>query len=804
MCWGLSHRLSTRRESCKSGCRISKTVLWKFKTRLTSVILSVEDILKEEFNTVNQKLDALSLKMDNMREELESSMKFQSWFTSYNEYKNTIKNVEIKLESTVSQITDATEIKYKLKLAEDFLDYYRTRDIEAAMNNIFRLTATRSSPEKPNLFSLYTRQYDCNVTGLSQLMLVIMSLVFSGTKLMYAYSFFRNNNLKQVEEQVEAVYIQLYNVRRQYEDHVFQCFETATARAEKRAQEIITDNPKLTGAPLTAKLQRKISELVPWYSWAVVQYNELGRIPLSRRDCAVASRGHQTFTVSRDQRKVLVMWDYQEDQKCHDIDKANTFVPFQLCDGCNSTVLQSSEKILSGKSCSNYLTTTVQETGRTCGSDLSTSEVNDLINSNKYSFVAGGFTSDQHPCLTHGDEMCSNHGSCHSIPYSDDYMCFCYSHFWGEKCETWYNPSYSLNVTNIMVSMRESFGISIGVPDVVDLYLEIQRFPSQLREMQTSITASFEVNNHLTLYGDSFIKAERIADLYNQLLIGNITESSFGEELSQLNPNFNYIFWNLRNMILGDGILTSDDLMNSYKKSQNSAACTKGYDVQISRFMKNILTLDEEVTEAHLRFLNWKRSHQDSSKSLEILDQMNKVKDTAANRLRGYVHHWEVTSCPQLHAEDLVENHCNRSLSYEGLNVTLHCRNNKQPTVASVRCHRVSGKLTWSSKPSCEYVWGPWSDWSTCSTTCGTGQRSRMRQKISGEADTQTKQCEEQECCQERDGKFRCRDGRCIPAASKCDARDDCGDGSDESGCRPRTTTRSPGGFWGIRYGPRP
>jgi len=301
-----------------------------------------------------------------------------------------------------------------------------------------------------------------------------------------------------------------------------------------------------------------------------------------------------------------------------------------------------------------------------------------------------------------------------------------------------------------MVSMRESFGISIGVPDVVDVYLEIQKFPSQLREMQTRMAASFEVNNHLTLYGDPFTKAERVADLYHQLLSGNTTENTFGEKLERLNLNFDFIFWNLKKMIYGDGILTSDDLMNSFKKSQTPAACTESYGVKISRFMKNILTLDEEVTEAQLRFLNWKRSRQDSSNSLETLEQMNTVKDTAVNRQQGYVRHWEATSCPQLHAEDLVENHCSQSLSYEGLNLTLHCRNNKKPTVASVRCQKESGKLTWSSKPSCDYVWGPWSAWSTCSATCGEGQRSRTRQKPSGEIDTQTKQCEEQECCQRR------------------------------------------------------
>lgn len=752
---------------------------------------SVEDILKEEFNTVNQKLDALSLKMDNVREELESSMEFQTWFTSYNNYKNSIENVDMKLKSTLSQITDAIEIKDKLKVAKEFLDYYRTQDVEGALNNIFRLTATRGTPTKPNLFKLYIRQYDCNVTGLSHLMLVIMSLVFTGTRLMYAYSFFRNNNLNQLEEQVEAAYKQFYNIRRKYEDQVFHCYKTAIVRANRKARDILIDNPKLTGAPLTAKIQLEISELVPWYNWTVVQYSEIGSISLSKRHCAVESRGKQIFTVKRGERKVLVLWEDQGNRECYDAVKANTFVPFKLCDGCNNTVFQGSEKTLNGKSCPNYLTETVQETERSCGSDSSTSEVNGLINSNKYSFVAGGFSSDQHPCRTHGDEMCGGHGSCQSIPYSDDYMCFCSSHFWGESCETWYNPSYSVNVTDIMVSMRESFGISIGVPDVVDVYLEIQKFPSQLREMQTSMAASFEVNNHLTLYGDPFTKAERVADLYHQLLSGNMTENTFGEKLERLNLNFDFIFWNLKKMIYGDGILTSDDLMNSFKKSQTPAACTESYGVKISRFMKNILTLDEEVTEAQLRFLNWKRSRQDSSNSLETLEQMNRVKDTAVNRQQGYVRHWEATSCPQLHAEDLVENYCSQSLSYEGLNLTLHCRNNKEPTAASVRCQKESGKLTWSSKPSCEYVLGPWSAWSTCSATCGKGQRSRTRQKPSLEIDTQTKQCEEQECCQRRDGKFRCRNERCISAESKCNGHDDCGDGSDESSCPTTTTSTS-------------
>lgn len=711
-----------------------------------SVLLypSVEDILKEEFNTVNQKLDALSSKLDDVREELESNIRFHSWFETYNEYKNTIKNGEKKLQRTVSRVRDAAEVRDKLKWARHFLHYYETHDIEGTMDNIFRLTATRSTPTRPNLFQLYARQYKCDVKGLSQLMTVIMSLVFSGTKLMFAHSLFKSNNLNHAEEQVEETYAQLYKVRQQYEDNVLFCFNTAIARARHHTRDIMMHNPKLTGAPLTSKIKQEISELVPWYSWAVVQFSELKPISLNRDDCPLKSRGNRVFTEVRDERQVLVMWEDQENQQCHNADSANTFVSFQLCDGCNSTVLEASESILSGNRCPDYLTSTATTARIPCGNVNLPSKGKD-----KYSFLAGGFNSGQDACLAHGDDPCGGHGSCHSVPYSDEYMCFCYPQFWGENCEIWFNPS-DHNAINMISGMRESFGISIGAPDVIDVYLEVKQFPSHLREMQTSIAASFEVSKHLTLYGDSFIKAEWVADLYNQLLTGNITEDSFGEEIERLNLNFNYVFWNLENMLHGDGILTSDDLLNSYKKSLNSASCTEGYSTKVLRFKKNILTLDEEVSEAQLRFLDWNRRRQDPSESQATLDQMQKVKDKAANRQQSYVHHWEATSCPKLHDEDLIENQCDQSLSYEGLNVTLHCRNDKQPTVESARCQRVNGTLAWSARPSCEYVWGSWSSWSICSRTCGVGERIRTRRKDSGETDNQTKPCEAHDCCMER------------------------------------------------------
>ena len=46
-------------------------------------------------------------------------------------------------------------------------------------------------------------------------------------------------------------------------------------------------------------------------------------------------------------------------------------------------------------------------------------------------------------------------------------------------------------------------------------------------------------------------------------------------------------------------------------------------------------------------------------------------------------------------------------------------------------------------------------------------------------------------CTHCRDGKFRCRNERCISAESKCNGHDDCGDGSDESSCPTTTTSTS-------------
>ncbi|XP_069945044.1 SE-cephalotoxin-like [Cherax quadricarinatus] len=699
---------------------IAAVALSIFSVVSTFLMPSQLDIIQEEFKRVNAMLNRIDSQLNSIRFELKTSVEFNTWITSYIDWELDIRNGENKLTETKSRLANLDNEVEKLKVMEDYINYVENQDIEGKAKKIHQLTGIQNTVTKQNLFSLWMQKKSCDVFELSRLMIIIGDLMTSAAKQTMAYQFLKSQNINYVREKMVMFSDQLHDIRHQYQLHVWNCYKNFKLYAEKEIRKMVQEQ----NVRSSEVLRERLSDYMPWYEWTVAMYTD--DVPNSIRTMC----GKISLDLFTSKNQLIRMEN--------------------LGDNNESTVLVVWQDSYDGS--------------RTCKS-------------------FEGLSRDQDPCSS--SNVCSNHGICNNIPYTSSHMCICDKYFEGDSCETYNNPAISHSITDTVADLRMSFTKFAGVPTVIDVFAQMVDLSRQVEQMHKSLLNSHVYLQLMIQYAEIFREGDYITYEYNKMKNNTLSKERFLENV--MNTDFNRLFSSLERAILGEGLFISQDILTVFKRKIMSElgerfACTQNYSAAVSAMVNNLLIIDEVVTETSILVTNWEVQHLGVSKE-EAIDAVHRTQNLAEQRWEKYFAHWEATSCANLTADDLQEKYCGNIHSYSGLKVSLTCGNNKQPSTSSVTCTKIGNTLQWTKIPQCQYMWSSWGSWGSCSKSCGGGRSTRTRSKHNGDIDTQSKGCNEEDCCQVKFGNFKCSNQRCVPLSYKCDGDDNCNDGSDESSC---------------------
>ena len=125
-----------------------------FSIAATFILPSELEVIQENFDKVNNKLDGLSTQMNRVKDELKTSIQFNSWLTTYINWEFDIRNGDDMLNDMGKKLRDMTNKGRRLNLLKKYVKYFENQDINGKANKIYEVTARESITTK-NLFQLF-------------------------------------------------------------------------------------------------------------------------------------------------------------------------------------------------------------------------------------------------------------------------------------------------------------------------------------------------------------------------------------------------------------------------------------------------------------------------------------------------------------------------------------------------------------------------------------------------------------------------------------------------------------------------
>ena len=124
--------------------------------------------MTREFEQVNKKLDGIYDKFDDLEENLKDFIDAKLEINELVSYANTILNSEKKFKHLLNNLKDISPgdpdyTRKKMKMMEEFLNYYENTQVEAALYNLVRMldVTTSRPPLKKDLFASFREAVDC-------------------------------------------------------------------------------------------------------------------------------------------------------------------------------------------------------------------------------------------------------------------------------------------------------------------------------------------------------------------------------------------------------------------------------------------------------------------------------------------------------------------------------------------------------------------------------------------------------------------------------------------------------------------
>lgn len=469
----------------RTASRISEIMSFVPAVALVNLIFTIYQpsqlqVIKEQFDIVNNQLNKISFQIQDIKYELRSLRSFieyNTWKTTFTKLEWDIQNGEAKLKEMQDRLAREEDMSLRLKIKTTFIHYFENADIQGAAMNVHKVTALDSASRK-NLFELYVKERDCDMVELSKLMIAIRHLMTSAARQSFVYEILKYGKFEYAREKANIFFHLLYDIRRQYLRQVWYCVQNIKENAKEVVKHVISTNADkgISKERISKQIHKRLSNLSPWHNWAVVFYTQAANVTINFSIYAHTSStcsGHRKVSMEyfdeedqflllpklneNNDTNILLSWQdiNDESQGCKNADNSNTFIALELCPSCSTDVMTASSQIINGNDCMDYLSDIVlaklpdRDQMEHCRSDISKT-----LSQRSYSFIAAGFSSSVNQCSA--PNVCNNRGVCRHIPGTSSHICLCEEYYEGENCEEYHDPTVDKMFNESIFSFLEN------------------------------------------------------------------------------------------------------------------------------------------------------------------------------------------------------------------------------------------------------------------------------------------------------------------------------------------------------------